>query len=120
VILPEMQIEAAQIQANRSEATHDSGSHWIAAAAERAVANAEAIESKPEEIEIASKQAAQSDIERTKHRRESPESANRCVGFGFEHADGRRFSACPEPSVRAQVPSRHSRGLSRMQRARSC
>ena len=111
---PEMQIEAAQIRANRSESTVTPET-VDAAAAEREVANAEAIESKPDEIKIGSKQTPQStlkeqstDVSRTAADVASPSDSDMRADV---------VSPALEPSVRAEVPSRSVRADQASERA---
>jgi hypothetical protein len=104
---PEMQIEAARIKANRSELTVTPEAVG-AAAADRAVASAEAIESRPDEIEIASKQASQSEL-----REQSTDTSRRTAADVASVSDSEMradvVSPAAEPSLRAQVPSRSAR-----------
>lgn len=104
---PELQIEAAQIRANRSESTVTP--EMVApAAAERQVANAEAIESKPEEIEIGSKQAPQSTL--TEQSTEvSRRTAADVASASNSNIQADVVSPALVPSVRAQVPARSTR-----------
>ncbi|MCX7400785.1 MAG: hypothetical protein NT138_24165 [Planctomycetales bacterium] len=104
---PEMQVEAARIQANRSEA-EVTPEMVDAAASEREVAEAEAVESKLEEIEVASKEAAQSNPKERSTDISRQASANPAL---VAESNMRADVASPsvEPTVRAQVPSRSAR-----------
>ena len=104
---PEMQIEAAQIQANRRDAAV-TPEMVDAAASEREVAEAEAVESKLEEIQVASKEAAQSTL------KERSTDISRQASASPASAAESNMQADPaspsvEPTVRAQVPSRSAR-----------
>ncbi len=103
---PEMQIEAAQIRANRSDATVTPET-VDAAAAEREVAKADAVESKPEEIQIASKEAAQSNLKERSTDISRQASANP-ASAAESNMQADVASPSVEPTVRAQVPSRSS------------
>jgi hypothetical protein len=104
---PEMQIEAAQLRANRSEAAV-TPEMVEAAASERKVAEAEAVESKLEEIEVASKEATQSTLKERSTEISRQALANPALAAEVNmQAD---FSSpSVEPAVRAQVPSRAAR-----------
>lgn len=100
----EVEIEAAQIQANRSESTITPEAIG-ALDAERAAANAEAFEATPEEIEISSKQAPQS----TLTEQSTDVSRQKAVdGAAASDSSMRTDVASPlvQPSVRAQIPAR--------------
>jgi hypothetical protein len=103
---PEMQIEAAQIQANRSDAAV-TPEMVDAAASEREVAEAEAVESKLEEIQVASKEAAQSTLKERSTDISRQASANP-ASAAESNMQADPASPSVEPTVRAQVPSRSS------------
>ncbi len=104
---PEMQVEAAQLRANRSEAAV-TPEMVDAAASEREVAKAEAVESKLEEIEVASKEAAQSTLKERSTEISRRASANP-ASAAESNMQADLASPSVEPSVRAQVPSRSAR-----------
>jgi hypothetical protein len=103
---PEMQIEAAQIQANRSDAAV-TPEMVDAAASEREVAEAEAVESKLEEIQVASKEAAQSNLKERSTDVSRQASANP-ASAAESNMQADVASPSVEPKVKAQVPSRSS------------
>jgi hypothetical protein len=100
----EMQVEAAQIRANRSEAAVTPET-VDAAASEREVAEAEAVETKLEEIEVASKEAAQSTLKERSTEISRQASANP-ASASESNMQPDLASPSVEPSVKAQVPSR--------------
>ena len=104
---PEMQIEAAQIRANRSEATV-TPEMVDTAASEREVAEADAVEAKPEEIQIASKEAAQSTF-----KERNTDVPRRVAADPASAAESSMRADVPspvvEPPVKAKVPSRSAR-----------